>query len=73
MTGRQFGTLLERVGWSGRRLADYLGVAPGTIGGMITGRVSVDPAIAEYLGKVAAAIDQVPLPQRRPQSAPRRQ
>ena len=62
MTGAQFSALIERVGWSGRWLADRLGLSRGHMGDMMTGRVSPNDSIADYLKRVAKAIDDIPLP-----------
>jgi len=62
MTGAQFSALLERVGWKGRWLAERLGLSRGHMGDMMTGRVTVHPAITDYVQRVAKAIDSVPLP-----------
>jgi hypothetical protein len=62
MTGQQFAALLARIGWSGRELARRLDMPGSTIRAMSSGASSVHPAVSDYLERVAAAIERVPLP-----------
>lgn len=63
MTGPEFSALIDRIGWSGRWLADQLGLSRGHMGDMMTGRTSPNPAIVDYLRKVAHAIERIPKPE----------
>lgn len=62
MTGKQFAALIESTGWTGRRVAQYLGIPRSNIAAMTSGVMSVDPAIADWLRRVADAIERVPVP-----------
>ena len=62
MTGPEFAALIERIGWSGRWLADQLGLSRGHMGDMMSGRTSPNPAIVSYLQRVAKAVENIPRP-----------
>jgi hypothetical protein len=62
MTGAQFSALIDRIGWSGRWLADRLSLSRGHVGDMMSGRTSPNPAIVSYLESVAKAIERIPRP-----------
>jgi transcriptional regulator with XRE-family HTH domain len=62
MTGAEFSALIERCGWSGRGLADRIGLSRGHVGDMMRGRTSPNPTVVRYLERVAKAIENVPPP-----------
>ena len=63
MTGREFAALLKRAGWTGRELAERLGISRSNIAAMTSGANSVDARLADYVQRVAKAIERVELPQ----------
>jgi hypothetical protein len=62
MTGAEFSALIDRVGWSGRWLADRFGLSRGHMGDMMRGHTTPNPAIVRYLERVAKAIESIPRP-----------
>jgi plasmid maintenance system antidote protein VapI len=56
--------LLDRVGWKGRELARRLDIPRGTVGDMVSGRMTAHPSLIDYLNRVAKAIERIDPPER---------